>query len=88
MSDIADYAAMTLEELLEEEKKIKKRETTTAVLIGFLVAPIVYGVAKDGFGFVYVVIPLLLIYWIYKNAQKDKQKLEAIRAEISSRGME
>jgi F0F1-type ATP synthase assembly protein I len=88
MSDNKDYSKLALDELLTEEKKIKKAEITSAVLIGFLIGVIVYGVAKNGFGFLYIFIPLLLIAGIAKNAQKLKQKLKQIRAEISAKSIE
>jgi len=88
MLDNKDYSKLALDELLTEEKKIKKAEITSAVLIGFLIGVIVYGVAKNGFGFLYIFIPLLLIAGIAKNSQNLKQKLEQIRAEISAKSTE
>lgn len=85
MLDNKDYSKLTLDELLTEEKKIKKVEITSAVLIGFLIGVMVYGVAKNGFGFLYIFIPLLLIAGIAKNAQNLKQKLGQIRAEIAAK---
>lgn len=76
---------MTLEELLAEEKKIKRNEITSAVIIGFLIGIIVYGVAMNGFGIIYTFIPLLLIYWIYKHSQKQKESLKEIQTEINAR---
>ncbi len=72
MLDKRDYSKLALEELWKEEKKIKKKEMISAVTIGFLVGVIIYGVAKNGIGFIYIFIPLLLIYGIYKNSQKLK----------------
>lgn len=88
MSDNKDYSKLALDELLTEEKKIKKAEITSAVLIGFLIGVIVYGVAENGFGFLYIFIPLLLIAGIAKNSQNLKQKLKQIRAEISAKSTE
>ncbi|TGE18914.1 FUSC family protein [Hymenobacter elongatus] len=78
-----DYSNFPLEELLVEEKKVKKNETFSAGLIGFLVGVMVYGVVKNGFGFLYIVIPLVLIAVIYKNSQIQKQNLKQIQAEIN-----
>ena len=83
MPEKKDYTKLTHEELLIEEKKIKKREIASAVIIGFLTGPIIYGVAKDGFGFIYVIIPLILIYGIYRNSQKLKRQRKQIQAEIN-----
>ena len=88
MLDNKDYSKLALDELLTEEKKIKKAEITSAVLIGFLIGVIVYGVAKNGFGFLYIFIPLLLIAGIAKNSQNLRQKLKQIRAEISVKSTE
>jgi hypothetical protein len=42
----------------------------------------VYRVAKNGFGFLYIFIPLILISGIYMNSQKLKHK--QIQAEINA----
>lgn len=85
MSAQKDYAKLTLEELLSEEKKIKRNEAFAAGFIGFLVGIMVYGVARNGFGFLYIAIPLAMIVLIYRNSQRQKQALQQIRAEISLR---
>lgn len=85
MSDKKDYSKLTLEELLKEEKKIKKNETISAFIIGFLISVMVYGVAKNGFGFLYIFIPLILIGGVYKNSQKLKDNLKQIRTEINTK---
>ena len=85
MLDDKDYSKLTLEELLIEEKKIKKNETIAAVIIGFLIGIMVYGVVMNGIGFLYIFIPLILIGGVYKNSQKHKHKLKQIQAEISAK---
>lgn len=45
MLENKDYAELTLEELLIEEKKLKKKEIISAVLIGVAIGILVYGVA-------------------------------------------
>jgi F0F1-type ATP synthase assembly protein I len=85
MPDNKDYSKLTLEELLTEEKKIKKSELISAVLIGFLIGVMVYGVAKSGFGFLYLAIPLLLIAGVYKNSQIQKHRLKKIQTEINNK---
>lgn len=85
MSAQKDYAKLTLEELLSEEKKIKRNEAFAAGFIGFLVGIMVYGVVRNGFGFLYIAIPLAMIVLIYRNSQRQKQALQQIRAEISLR---
>lgn len=83
--DNKDYAKLTHEELLVEEKKLKRQEITSAVLIGFLIGVIIFGVAKSGFGFLFMGISLILIYGIHRNSKGQKQNLEQIRAEINAR---
>ena len=85
MPDSKDHSKLALGELLTEEKRIKRLEITSAVVIGFLAGVIIYGVAKNGFGFLYTVIPLILIAGIAKNSQNLRKKLKQIRAEISTK---
>ncbi|WBA41925.1 FUSC family protein [Hymenobacter canadensis] len=85
MSAQEDYSKLTLQELLGEEKKLKRNEIFAAASIGFLVGVMVYGVVRNGFGFLYVAIPLAMIVGIYRNSQSQKQVLQQVRAEISLR---
>jgi hydrogenase maturation factor len=85
MFDKKDYSKLTLEELLIEEKKIKKNETLSAALVGFMIGIMVYGLIKNGFGFLYVVIPVVLIMGIYKNSQIQKENLKQIQIEVKNR---
>ena len=85
MLDKKDYSQLTLEELLIEEKKIKNNEILSAGLIGVLIGVMVYGVVKNGFGFLYIAIPLFLIAGIYKNSQIQKQNIKQIQAEINNK---
>lgn len=80
-----DYSKLTLEDLLSEEKKLKRSEIFAAVAIGFLVGVMVYGVVRNGFGFLYIAIPLAMIMGIYRNSQSQKQALQQVRAEIGRR---
>ncbi|NVO30471.1 FUSC family protein [Hymenobacter lapidiphilus] len=85
MPNDRDYAALPLEELLAEEKSIKRNQLLSAGTIGFLVGVMVYGLVKSGFGFLYLAIPLFLIAMIYRNSQGQKQTLAQIRQEIAGR---
>ncbi len=76
---------MTPEDLLAEEKKIKQKGVISAVLIGISIGIMVYGVAKNGFGFLPIFLPCLLIYGIYRNAQPLQQELKQIQAEIKAK---
>ena len=85
MSDKKDYSKLTLEELSKEEKGLKRNEIVSAVLVGFMIGVIIFGVAKNGFGFIYTVIPVVLILGIAKGSQKQKNNLKEIRSEIESK---
>lgn len=85
MLEHTDYAEWTLEALLIEEKKLKKNETIAAVLIGVAIGILVYGVARKGFGFLHIFLPLVLMYIFYKDSEKNKQKLKQIRIEINNK---
>jgi|AntRauTorckE5430_2_1112549.scaffolds.fasta_scaffold12056_2 hypothetical protein len=85
MTDKKDYSQLTLEELLAEEKKMKRQGITDAVFIGVLVGVIIYGVVKNGFGLLYTVLPLLLIAGVAKNGQAIKAKLQEVQGEIAGR---
>ncbi len=41
-----------------------------------------YGLAKNGLGIIYVFIPIMLMYGTYQSSQRLKQKLEAIQAQL------
>ena len=45
----------------------------------------IYGVSKNGIGFLHIFIPLILISGIYKNSQKLKRNLKQIQAEINAK---
>lgn len=85
MPDNKDYVNLTLEELLTEEKKIKKKETISAIAIGFLIGIMVYGFARNGFGLIYTLIPIVLIVIVYRNSKNDKEQLKQIRTEINNK---
>jgi hypothetical protein len=85
MAEAKDYSALTLEELLAEEKKIKRNEITGAVVIGFLVGVMIFGVASNGFGIIYTVIPILLIGGIARHSGKQKQVLREIQTVIRAK---
>ncbi len=82
MSDNQNYTEWTLETLLTEEKKLKQKGIISAVLIGVALGILVYGIVKNGFGFLHIFLPLVLIYWFNKEAEKNKLKLKEVRAAI------
>jgi hypothetical protein len=87
MLDKKDYSKLTLEELMLEEKKIKQNEILSAGFIGFCVGIMIFGLVKNGFGFLYIIIPLVLISAFYKNSQVQKEKLKEIQNEISNKNI-
>jgi len=88
MTDKKDYAQLTLEELLAEEKKIKRQDIMGSVFVGFLVGVMLFGLIMNGFGLLYTAIPLLLIAAVAKNGQTIKAKLKELRKEIDGRSGE
>ncbi|MBT2556584.1 hypothetical protein J7E24_02210 [Hymenobacter sp. ISL-91] len=85
MPNDRNYAALPLEQLLAEEKISKRNQLLSAGAIGFLVGVMVYGLVKNGFGVLYLAIPLFLIAMIYRNSHAQKQNLVEIRREIAVR---
>lgn len=79
MSETNNYSKWTHEELLIEEKQIKKKQTISALLIGVLIGVLIYGVVKNGIGFLHIFIPFILISGIYRHSQQLKEKLTQIQ---------
>ncbi len=84
--DNKNYAAMSLEELTAAEQKFKKWEIMTAIMMGVLIGVLIYGVAAKGFGFLHIFLPLLVMYGLYQGAKKNKENLQAVKAELAARG--
>ncbi len=82
MPDNKDYTQLTKEELLVEEKKTRNEMILAAVMIGFLIGVMVFGFARNGFGILYTVIPLGLIYLTHRNSNTTKEKLAKIKAAL------
>ncbi|MCP9756845.1 hypothetical protein EGI26_16895 [Lacihabitans sp. CCS-44] len=82
---MTDYSKLTLEELLIEQKKIKKQQMYTAGLVGLLIGVIVYGLVINGFGWLYIGISVFMIYIISSGSKKLKQHLELIKTEIEKK---
>ena len=85
MSDQPDYSEFTTDELRAQEKRMKRGETYSAAIIGFLIGVMVYGVSKNGFGFIYIAFPIILILGVMKNGQSKREHRKAIQEEISNR---
>ncbi len=76
-----DYAVMTLEELVSEEKKLKSQKTIAALFIGILIGIAVWAATHKG-GFFLTVV---LLFFAFRGGYKTTQNLKHIQAEISSR---
>ena len=85
MTEEKDYASMTLESLVQEQKAIKKQEIFTSIAIGFLIGVMAYGIGRNGLGFLYIFIPTLFIYASYKYIQKLHRHLRTIESEIEAK---
>ena len=74
-----DYSALSLEELVVEEKKVKAQKVTVAVFVGLMVGVAVWSATHKG-GFFLTSLLLLLAFWIGRS---HSQNLQRIQAEIS-----
>lgn len=68
-----ELSELTDQELLEEEKKIKSTAITNAVLVGFLIGIVFYGVTENGWGF-FSLIPLFFAYRLITNSRQSRSK--------------
>ncbi len=82
MPNNEDYTQLTTEELQVEEKKTRNELIIAAVMIGFLIGVMVFGFARNGFGILYTVIPLGLIYLTHRNSNTSREKMARIKAEL------
>lgn len=80
MPNTQDYAKMTLEELMEEEKKMKSQRIITALFIGFLIGIAVYSAVYKGF-----VLTVILLVVAFLIGRRHSQSLKNIQAEINRR---
>ena len=60
--------------LIVLERKLMNKKYINAFIIGFMVAVLVWGIAKNNIG-LFTLIPLFIIYKIVNNSRDDK-KLE------------
>ena len=73
---------LTDEELLKEAKKIKSNEVIDATLIGFLIGILIYSITAGNFTYFFGII---LLYAVYKLANKDKYKKSEIENLLKER---
>jgi|APTNR8051073442_1049403.scaffolds.fasta_scaffold01433_3 F0F1-type ATP synthase assembly protein I len=86
MSDTVDYTRLSKAELQAEEKRLKKKELTSAVLIGVLIGVMVYGATRGGSWFLPVILPLLLIAGLVKGSLGIRNRLTDIGSAIRTKG--
>jgi len=75
---------LTDEELLKEAKKIKSTQMIDATLIGILVEVLIYSITAGNFNYFF---GILLLYAVYKLANKDKYKKLEIENLLKKRNL-
>lgn len=75
---------LTNEELLKEAKKLKSANIIDATLIGVLIGILIYSIFKGNFSFFF---GLILLYAIYKLANKNKFKKGEIESLLKERNL-
>jgi len=66
-----ELSELTDQELLDEAKKMKSSSIIQAFMIGFMVAVVVYSIAKNTWGLV-TLIPLFFIYKLTRDSSHHK----------------
>lgn len=74
-----DFKDLTNEQLLQEHKKLKTSNITTAFLIGAFIGVAVYSGIKNGLGF-FTVFPLFFAYLLITGNKKAKAVKEELKA--------
>lgn len=85
MEASTDLTRMSLDELQRAEKRTRNERITVAVLIGFLIGVIIYGVATKGLGLLHTLLPAGLIILLTRSMGKTNQRMAAIRAELGKK---
>jgi hypothetical protein len=75
---------LTNEELLKEAKKLKSANIIDATMIGVLFGILIYSVSAGNFRFFF---GLILLYAIYKLANKNKHKKGEIESLLKERNL-
>jgi hypothetical protein len=78
-----DYTGCTKEQLLAAQQQIKNQQKLSALGIGILLGIMVYGIINNGFGFLHLAIPVVLMGGIYRNSQVQKENFASIEEELS-----
>lgn len=85
MSAKKEYHQRSLEELKSEEKKLKRNDIYAAFGIGFLCSIMLYGWIDSGFGVIYTLIPIWLMYLIFRGSRTNKRSLQSLQEELHNR---
>ena len=75
---------LTDKELLDEAKKMKSTQTIDATLIGVLCGILIYSIIVGNFT---IFLGILLLYAIYKLANKEKYKREELKNLLKERNL-
>ena len=74
-----DYSTLSKAALEKELKRLKGQERTAKFIMGFCVGIMIFGYASKGFGWVYTIIPLLIIGAMYKGAKPVQEKIQQVK---------
>ena len=75
---------LTDEELLSEAKKMKSTQMMDATLIGLLIGVLIYSITAGNFSYF---LGIILLYAVYKLANKDKYKKVEIENLLKKRNL-
>lgn len=75
---------LTDQELLKESKKIKSTQILDATLIGVLIGILIYSITANNFSYFFSII---LLYAVYKLANKNKYKKSEIESLLKERNL-
>lgn len=80
------FKEVSSDELLKEIKKLKTNKIINAVVIGFSVGVMIYSAINNGFS-LFTFFPLLVVYLIVRNLNKNKIAVEEMQDELRSRSL-
>ena len=70
-----EFSTLGKAALEKELKQLKGQERTAKFIMGFCVGIMIFGYATKGFGWVYTIIPVLIIGAMYKSTQPVQEKI-------------
>lgn len=79
-----ELSALSEQQLLDEEKKLRSFSITNAFLVGFMGGVILYSIARNTWG----LLTLIPLYFIYRLVNDPKNRRSAaITKELRRRGL-